>query len=42
MITRIYVKDNSDNGVVEVKRVKSLKNMSTVELMNNGLGIMRF
>lgn len=42
MIKKIYVKDNSTNEVIEVKRVKSLKNMSTIELMNSGFGIMRY
>lgn len=41
MINKIYIKDNSSNGVVEVKRVKTLKNMDTKEIMLSGFGMFR-
>lgn len=41
MISKIFVKDNSSKQFVEVKRVKSLKNMDTKEILLSGFGMFR-
>lgn len=41
MIKTIFVHDLSNNGTVEVKRVKALKNMSTQEMLMTGFGMFR-